>query len=149
MLPMPFKGVPLARGALGLILLLSSQCQRLWRPSHTSSSLTSRSSSMTSNTVTWRRSHWTSRSGTMTSASPTITLVSAPRSQSKRPRPSPPGRGASPRANVTQGGRPEDPSFLLASRHPHTKSGPTVLIWVQLGMALDDERTSHVGKIGS
>lgn len=31
---MPFKGVPLARGALGLILLLSSQCQRLWGPSH-------------------------------------------------------------------------------------------------------------------
>lgn len=31
---MPIKGGPLAHEALGLILLLSSQCRRLWGPSH-------------------------------------------------------------------------------------------------------------------
>lgn len=155
---MPFKGGPLAHEALGLILLLSSQCEGSGDPlTHKSSSLASRSSSMTSNTATWRRSHWTSQSGTTTSASPTITSVSAPHSQSKRPAPvrprAMPGRGASPRANVTQGSRREDPSFLWASRHPHAKSGPTVLIWVQfgssLGMPSDDETASHAGEIGS
>lgn len=48
---------------------------------HMSSSVASRSFSMTSNTVTWQRSHWTSRSGTMTSASPMITSVSVPNSR--------------------------------------------------------------------
>lgn len=155
---MPFKGGPLAHEALGLILLLSSQCRRLWGPSHSQVLLSCiqeffydiKHSDLAKKSLDI--SVWDYDIG---KSNDYIGECSPLPEQTPRPSPSPsmPGRGASPRANVTQGSRREDPSFLWASRHPHAKSGPTVLIWVQFGsssgMPSDDETASHAGEIGS